>query len=58
MKAIPRLEFVMTQLSIVTFRTPAIFPSQNLTALEAELRRQFVTVIFSQGLAGPNQSME
>jgi hypothetical protein len=58
MKAMPRFELVMTQLSMVTLRMPAMLPSQNLMALEAELRRQFVTVMFSQGRAGPNQSIE
>ena len=32
----PRLDRVMTQLSIVTLRIPAMLPSQNLTALDAE----------------------
>ena len=58
MKAMPRFELVMTQLSMVTLRMPAMLPSQNLMALEAELSRQLVTVMFSQGRAGPNQSIE
>ena len=58
MNAIPLLEPVMTQLSIVTFRMQFMFPSQNLIALEAEVSRQFVTVMFSQGRAGPNQFIE
>src|SRR5512139_1923921 len=49
MKAMPRLELVMTQLSMVTLRMATRLPSQNLIALEAEDRRQLVTVIFSQG---------
>ena len=48
----------MTQLSMVTLRMPAMLPSQNLIALEAELSRQLVTVMFSHGRAGPNQSIE
>jgi hypothetical protein len=48
----------MLQLSIVTLRTQFMFPSQNLIALDAEESRQFVTVMFSHGSAGPNQFME
>ena len=58
MKARPRLELVMTQLLMVTLRTAFMLPSQNLMALEAEDRRQLLTVMFSQGRAGPNQFME
>ena len=58
MKAMPRLDSVMTQLSMVTLRTAFMLPSQNLMALEAEDSRQLVTVMFSQGRAGPNQFME
>jgi hypothetical protein len=54
----PRLELVMTQLSIVTFRIELRLPSQNFKALEAEEMRQFVTVMFSQGSAGPYASTE
>jgi hypothetical protein len=58
MNARPRLEFVITQLSIVTRRTQFWFPSQNLIALDDEVRRQFVTVMSSQGRAGPNRFVE
>jgi hypothetical protein len=58
MNASPLFEFVMTQLSIVTFRTAFMFPSQNLIALEADESRQLVTVIFSHGRAGPYQFIE
>ena len=53
LKAMPRLELVMTQLSMVTFRIELRLPSQNFKALEAEEMRQLVTVMFSQGSAGP-----
>ena len=53
MKAMPRLESVMTQLSIVTLRMATSLPSQNLMALDDDDKRQLVTVMFSQGRAGP-----
>ena len=56
MNAMPRLESVMTQLSIVTFFTRALLPSQNLIALEAEESLQLVTVMFWHGRAGPQTS--
>ena len=43
----------MTQLSTVTLRMQFMLPSQNFNAADAEVRRQFVTVMFSQGSAGP-----
>jgi len=58
MNAMPRLAPVMTVLSIVTLRMAFMFPSENLMALEAEVRRQFVTVMFLHGNAGPNQFIE
>ena len=58
MKAIPRFESVITQLSTVTLRTQLALQSQNFKAADAEERRQFVTVMFSQGSAGPKASVE
>jgi len=58
MNAMPRFELVMTVLSIVTLRMALEFPSQNLIALDADDRRQLVTVIFSQGSAGPQTGEE
>jgi hypothetical protein len=52
-KAMPRFEPVITQLSMVTLRMATSFPSQNLSALDAEVSRQLVTVMFSQGRGGP-----
>src|SRR5579883_2222142 len=46
-KVIPRLQLVMTQLSITTFRMPTLMPSVNLIAADAEENRQFVIVMFS-----------
>src|SRR4051794_9984885 len=53
MKAIPRLELVITILLMLTRRIALALPSQNLMALEADDKRQLVTVTFSTGKAGP-----
>ena len=53
MKAMPRLESVMTQLSMVMLRMAFMLQSQNLMALEEDDSRQLVTVMFSQGSGGP-----
>jgi hypothetical protein len=58
MNAMPRLESVITQLSTVTLRTQLMLQSQNFKAAEAEVNRQFVTVMFSQGSAGPEMLYE
>jgi len=58
MNASPRLEFVITTLSMVTRRTALELPSQNLIALDDDENRQFVTVTFSVGSAGPQISAE
>ena len=58
MKAIPRFEPVITELSTVTLRMAFMLPSQNFKALEEDDRRQFVMVMFSQGNAGPEMFEE
>ncbi len=58
MKARPRLELVMTRLSIATRRIAFELPSQNFNALDAEDNRQLVTVTFSTGNAGPQIAAE
>ena len=48
----------MTMLSMATWRMAFELPSQNLIALDDEDSRQFVTVTFSVGRAGPQISEE